>query len=727
MGQLVLPRAGYLELGQRSKSSGDLTLPFLSSESCVEELLDEILSMAVVEKSPQDDTIPKGKTKPRICHQCHAPVEQPDHEGVPCGVGRCSLPHWQGCDGTIEGGKDGKGKTWAACQDIVTTEESESETDDEEIKTKSKKLPATVKEAAKQIESGLANTEDGDSSTDDEELLQQQEELDRMQREIDQQSLLAIARAARVAEKEQKRAQKKQELDRQMQILKDKQAALSAPSSAGTATTPGSGGGPPPTETTLSNVLKSKVADYESKKNRKAAEKRAKSNATGLTMGGIRAIPDVRKEVEGYISHLKSIIPTLSSDPTAGGFDTSTFQPGSINSSSGAAAAAAGNTDTTRYVYVAELGQAIPVVGTLKDLPTVTKESSRPVPGISESSDSDSECSADESCLMYPEPGMRFLWKKHDNGRKFFKPVPLETESTEMVLTYQYDKVTGNYEQRLVPKELQVKKKKKLKKASSRRSETVLAANTPVYKDHRVGNTRVVKDPARKEERQPSFVSGDPEKQGKESRIPTLVQFARDCPVSWTNKVTTTSLNPILFSWAYIAELLATRTGQAPSLQGGELEARLQHFLSVLEVTLQTTTQTDFSSDSWKVARLYNQKVQDKVDAGVYTWLELAQQWGTATLPHELMAANAELAPRILKKRFGERTPPKKKEEERKPGLCYSWNNSETRGKCKWEVENDGRKCNKQHYCSWCKGESNKINFHQELFCKKKQLEKEGE
>jgi hypothetical protein len=28
-------------------------------------------------------------------------------------------------------------------------------------------------------------------------------------------------------------------------------------------------------------------------------------------MGGIRAIPDVRKEVEGYISHLKSIIPTL--------------------------------------------------------------------------------------------------------------------------------------------------------------------------------------------------------------------------------------------------------------------------------------------------------------------------------------------------------------------------------------------------------------------------------
>jgi hypothetical protein len=131
----------------------------------------------------------------------------------------------------------------------------------------------------------------------------------------------------------------------------------------------------------------------------------------------------------------------------------------------------------------------------------------------------------------------------------------------------------------------------------------------------------------------------------------------------------------------------------------------------------------DFSSDSWKVARLYNQKVQDKVDAGVYTWLELAQWWGTATLPHELMAANAELAPRIVKKKSGER---KKREDDRKTSLCSSWNNSESRVKCKWEVDNDGRKCNRQHYCSWCKNESNKINFHQELFCKKKQ-EKDGD
>ena len=265
-------------------------------------------------------------------------------------------------------------------------------------------------------------------------------------------------------------------------------------------------------------------------------------------------------------------------------------------------------------------------------------------------------------------------------------------------------------------------------KSVSSTAKVASSLSTPVYKDHRVTTSKVARAPVRKEERQSSFVSGDLDKQGKETRLPSLVQFARDCPVSWTTKVTSGGLNPVLFSWAYIAELLATRTGQAPYLQEGELEARLQHFLSVLEVTLQTTTQTDFTSDSWKIARLYHQKVQDKVDAGIYSWQQLSDQWGTATLPHELMAANAELAPKGGKKspekRLKRRGDNDAKTEEKR--LCSSWNNSDTRGKCKWEAENEGRKCNRQHYCSWCKSELSQTNSHQKAFCKKR-IEKEGE
>ena len=192
-------------------------------------------------------------------------------------------------------------------------------------------------------------------------------------------------------------------------------------------------------------------------------------------------------------------------------------------------------------------------------------------------------------------------------------------------------------------------------------------------------------------------------------------------------------MNPVLWSWAYVSQLLATRTGQAPELSDGELEARLQHFLSVLEVTLQTTTQTDFPSDAWKVARLYHTKVQQKIDNGDYSWIQMLQQWGAATSPHELMAARAEIPLGIVKQKAVSETVGKgagkggkKEDEEKKKQICYSWNNCETRGKCKLEVENEGEKCIRMHVCSWCKSKDYKPVTHQKRFCRKR-IEEEGE
>ena len=46
-----------------------------------------------------------------------------------------------------------------------------------------------------------------------------------------------------------------------------------------------------------------------------------------------------------------------------------------------------------------------------------------------------------------------------------------------------------------------------------------------------------------KDDRMPSFLQTDSEKQGKVSQIPELVQYARDCPVHWTSKITTQNIN----------------------------------------------------------------------------------------------------------------------------------------------------------------------------------------
>ena len=128
--------------------------------------------------------------------------------------------------------------------------------------------------------------------------------------------------------------------------------------------------------------------------------------------------------------------------------------------------------------------------------------------------------------------------------------------------------------------------------------------------------------------------------------MPDLVQWARNCPVSWTSKVTADKINSVLWAWAFVSELLATRTGQAPNLEPGELEARLQHFCNVLEITLQSSGQTDFCGDAWNIARLYDQKVQQKVDSNQFSWVELSAMNHGASHPHELMAAHQELASR---------------------------------------------------------------------------------
>ena len=181
-------------------------------------------------------------------------------------------------------------------------------------------------------------------------------------------------------------------------------------------------------------------------------------------MAGIRTIPVVRQEVEEYIAQLKAIAPTLSSDPTATGFHQSTFQPagtarkGKQLTTPRATNHTNPNSGKNRapqnlkqdFVYVAELGRVIPMVGSLHDVPATAKISSPLID--TQNISSDSECSSDEDCPFHPEPGMRLAWKRHSDGRKFFKVVEADDASPEMIVSYKLDIKTGNYERVLVPR-----------------------------------------------------------------------------------------------------------------------------------------------------------------------------------------------------------------------------------------------------------------------------------
>ena len=253
------------------------------------------------------------------------------------------------------------------------------------------------------------------------------------------------------------------------------------------------------------------------------------------------------------------------------------------------------------------------------------------------------------------------------------------------------------------------------------------------YVDHRISRmspqpkmsqgirTPTPSAPLPKDERVPAFLSGDQEKQGKESKMPDLVQWARNCPVSWTKKITSDKVNAVLWAWAFVSELLATRTGQAPNLVAGELEARLQHFCNVMEITLQSSSISDFSGDGWNVARLYDQKVQQKVDSKQFSWLQLAAMNHGASHPHELMAAHQELSRKPKHSKANTTT----REDTKVKKKCPTWNKSEVRGKCTYEVENAPEKCKFSHECSYCKSRSYKPVDHQRVFCKRRLEEEE--
>ena len=65
-------------------------------------------------------------TRPRTCHKCHCPLNDPRHAGVQSGVDNCTLDHWSGCPGGKQGGPDGNGRAWSACPSASEVEFTET-------------------------------------------------------------------------------------------------------------------------------------------------------------------------------------------------------------------------------------------------------------------------------------------------------------------------------------------------------------------------------------------------------------------------------------------------------------------------------------------------------------------------------------------------------------------------------------------------------------------------
>ena len=677
--------------------------------------------------------------KTRQCHHCHRPTSHPEHVGIGSGVNLCTLGHFDLCPGGREQTPD-----WTGCPETSSAEETDGMVN-KESKDLSEKVMSglsekldqnaitkSILEAAKIAEKVDLEQFGDDESSDSEEESILASEIEQLKMELQKskedevQQKQAKAKADR---KEHKRLNRKRLEEEKADLLRKTKNHKDAQMTGHGDT----------------DTLHQKAADLAARQQKAAADRQqqARTVVEQLTIGGLRSMPGASSEVDALLTGLQALIPSLAKTPSAPSTSGPAFQPSGILNSQ----KPDGEDIDSDFVFHPGRGKFVRVVHSpARKVPDQTSFGG--TAAMTRFADGDEVTSADEDCSIVPPPGYSFIWKRDSNGEKYFIKKKLSKPATpDKVLEYVCDEVSGRWYKREVPRSA-------MAGGPHVAPVSIAAGNTQhssglIFKDHRqVDSTPVPlvmrgvrtptgQPPLPRSERIPGIVPINSDKQGKGDKIPDRVQWAKNCPVDWTNKVNASNINLVLWAWSYIAEVLATRTGMAPNLEIGELEARLQHFCNVLEITMQTSSLADFVGDSWAVARLYDKKVQQKVDNGLFSWVKLADMNHGGSLPHELIAATQELTRKPkgsggVKSGDGKPGDTKsgdgrgKGSDRTKAGWkCPSWNYSEVRGKCRFEVDNAPEKCNRVHECSWCKSRQLTQLDHQRFFCTKRKAEEE--
>ena len=205
----------------------------------------------------------------------------------------------------------------------------------------------------------------------------------------------------------------------------------------------------------------------------------------------------------------------------------------------------------------------------------------------------------------------------------------------------------------------------------------------------------------------------------REGKIPvSIASHARNLPMEYARSATSKNMNMAVFMYGAIHELHSSRIGITPAMQRGVLEAKLQHLLNVIHVTCLNASATEFKPVAWSVGRTYHNLIQAKVDSGREDWTDFDMLHRGSPHAAEMVAAEREHRAALMAKPDGVKKNDKK-DDSKAP--CTSWNGFEEEGKCKYEADHPGEKCNRAHFCSYCKKKyPNNRTIHQSRFCKKK-------
>ena len=315
---------------------------------------------------------------------------------------------------------------------------------------------------------------------------------------------------------------------------------------------------------------------------------------------------------------------------------------------------------------------------------------------------------------------MVLVYRRDKFGNKYRSMEPAVEQASHVQYTWVKDPNSGReYQCSVKPKPSQNK--------PSQVSTAYVGSHNRGLVDHRVssntpgtGHKHGKRSPAPRKndrtERVPGIIPLD-DREGKqvEGKGLTITDWAKNCPVTYAEKVKYDEMNLAVWTWAFVSEILASRTGLVPDMTRGELEARLQHLLCVLQVALIHSDKSDFNSKGWSIASIYAKRIQQKLDRGLDTWDSFAR-FGHDPHPSEMFAATTEAE---YKQQSRKKKDPDQPGKDKK--MCTTWNNCTVERKCQYLVDNPQfKKCFRKHECSYCSEKNFGTLNHQRRFCSRR-------
>ena len=644
--------------------------------------------------APESPSMPP-KRAPARCHECHGPITG-YHQGYPHGLGVCQLEHYDLCAGHILE-RDRGGHAWSPCpedyqppnehgheQDYEPTDDNEFVSDYESYEDTVEHSPGSEDVSSKKdtgLEDGVSKSAAEKNSEEPYQASKSNPTPNAAPKVLSvntdgktEADLLIEAELAELAfaEKEEKKLQEVANIRKRKEQSLQNIARLSRQAQ---------GEGARGKTSINSNIEMFRAANFQPSASRKDS-----SNYTGPVMPRIRQDSFTRDNVEVMMDEV---------------YDIPAFSRAS---------------HTRRIQPKPRLKQTRSTVAS--SLPDSRQE------GIAREI-------VQPSVMRPGEPLFRWVMKRDQYGREYRelvevspeRPPPIPRQVINAEPGWYYDGQTGRMYRGQSP-------------AHNTDPVKVVNSHHHVYLDSRVGGHTPDSQPHRADvqhtpavvrrdvlqgERFPGFVPLTAnQSEDREGKIPlSIASHARNLPMEYARSANSKNMNFALFMYGAVHELHSSRIGITPVMQRGVLEAKLQHLLNVIHVTCLNATAVDFKPVAWSVGRTYHNLVQAKVDSGREGWTDFDSLHRGSPHAAEMIAAEREHRVALTTK--VEKVNVKKTEKKDEKPPCTTWNDYEEEGKCKYEAEHPGEKCNRSHYCSYCKKKypSNRTQ-HQARFCKRK-------